>query len=538
MRAMTFRPAAAVAALLLVAACAAGRPAPQPLDLAAADDAAVTAQLFAAIRDQPPLLQAYLRRMPKGADLHSHLSGVVYAENYIERAGKLGLCFDRQKRSLVEAKPPCDAARGRPAVAGSGPDLRAEMIDALSMRNFAPGEAAASGRDQFFATFPRFGPASDDWGPMLAEAARRAADNGVLYLELMVSPDRGRARGVGRALAAIWTGDLDAFAAAAEPRLAGIPAAASADLDRAEASQRAILKCDQPRPQPACAVGIRYIAQVIRVLPPEQVFAQTMAAFRMAAADRRIVGLNFVAPEDDGVALRDYSLHMRMIRHQSERHPGVAVALHAGELAPGLVPPEDLRFHIREAVEVAGARRIGHGVSIMHEDDPIGLLEEMARRGVLVEINISSNDGILGIVGPRHPLPVYRRFGVPVAISTDDEGVSRSDMTQEYVRAVQEFGLDYDDLKEIARDSLTHAFLPGDSLWQGEDPQTIAPACAGTDPAEAPAGDCAAFLAGSEKARVQWRLERAFAAFEDEVRDDVERHRHLLVVHPPAAAGR
>lgn len=529
MRGMTFRRIVALGLLLAVAACAPGRSLPpQPEAGAPLDDEFVTEQLFAAIADQPPLLEAYLRRLPKGADLHSHLSGVVYAENYMTEAARLGLCFDRKSLSLAPPKPPCDAAKGRPAVAGADGDLRAIIIDALSMRNFVPGESAASGRDQFFATFGRFGAAGGDKGWMLAEATRRAADNGVLHLELMVSPDGGRSRAVGRALASAWTGDLDAFAAAAEERLADIPAAARAELDRAEASQRRILGCDRPQPQPACAVTVRYIAQVIRVLPPEQVFAQTMAAFRMADADPRIVGLNFVAPEDDGVALRDYRLHMRMIAHQARRFPKVAIALHAGELAPGLVPPEDLRFHIREAVEVAGARRIGHGVAIMHEDDPIGLLEEMARRQVLVEINLASNDGILGIAGPAHPFPVYRRFGVPVAISTDDEGVSRSDITQEYLRAARDFGLDYRDLKTLSRDSLTHSFLDGESLWQGDRPMTMAAPCADADAGEPPAGACAAFLAASAKARAQWRLEAAFDAFEAGVRADVERHPHLM----------
>src|SRR5690606_9778653 len=131
---------------------------------------------------------------------------------------------------------------------------------------------------------------------------------------------------------------------------------------------------------------------------------------------------------------------MRMIAHLRRAHPEVPVTLHAGELSAGMVPPEDLRFHIREAVEVAGARRIGHGVDIMHEEDAIGLLEEMARREVLVAINLTSNDVILGVAGSRHPVPVYRRFGVPLALSTDDEGVSRSDLTQEYIRAIEDFG--------------------------------------------------------------------------------------------------
>ncbi|ROQ01016.1 adenosine deaminase [Stella humosa] len=526
----------AFAALLSLAACAGNSQTPPAVDVAIADDETVTAALFEAIRDQPPLLQAYVRRLPKGADLHNHLSGTVYAENYLGQAARRGMCFDRARNSLVEPKPACDAARGRPPVAGADGALRAVMIDALSMRNFVPGDAAASGRDQFFATFPRFGSASEDWGPMLAEAVRRAADNGVLHMELMISPDRGRSRAVGRGLASAWTGDLAAFEAAVAPQLDPLLPAIRADLDRAEAEQRRILACDTPRAEPGCAVTVRYIAQVVRLFPPEQVFAQTAMAFRMAAADPRIVALNFVGAEDDGVALRDYRLHMRMIGHLRQRYPDVAVALHAGELVAGMVPPEDLRFHIREAIEVAGARRIGHGVSIMHEDDAIGLLELMARRDVLVEINPSSNAVILGVAGADHPLPIYRRFGVPVAISTDDEGVARSEITQEYIRAIRDFDLDYDDLKTISRDSLTYSFLPGASLWVGEDARTYVAACEGADPAAPPPAACAAFLAGSAKAAAQWRLEQAFDRFEDGVHDDVSRHPHLLQPAAGAAA--
>ena len=77
------------------------------------------------------------------------------------------------------------------------------------------------------------------------------------------------------------------------------------------------------------------------------------------------------------------------------------ISLHAGELAPGLVPPEGLRFHIRQAVELGHAERIGHGVDVMYEDDAQGLLKELAMRHVMIEINLSSNEGILGIKGDR-----------------------------------------------------------------------------------------------------------------------------------------
>jgi adenosine deaminase len=53
--------------------------------------------------------------------------------------------------------------------------------------------------------------------------------------------------------------------------------------------------------------------------------------------------------------------------------------------------------------------------------------------------------------GKDHPLPAYLAAGVPVVISTDDAGVSRIDMTNEYFRAARDYGLDYRTLKAIAR---------------------------------------------------------------------------------------
>jgi len=79
----------------------------------------------------------------------------------------------------------------------------------------------------------------------------------------------------------------------------------------------------------------------------------------------------------------------------------------------------------------------------------------------MVEISLTSNDVILGVSGKDHPFPLYRLFGVPVALSSDDEGVSRTDITHEYVRAVQTYDLRYADLKRMVRTSLEHSFLRG-----------------------------------------------------------------------------
>jgi hypothetical protein len=140
----------------------------------------------------------------------------------------------------------------------------------------------------------------------------------------------------------------------------------------------------------------------------------------------------------------------------------------------------------------------------------------MAARNVLVELNLTSNDQILGVTRDQHPLPVYLKYGVPVAISTDDEGVARSDMTHEYLRAVQDYRLTYTQLKRMTRQSLEYSFLPGKSLWK-ETKETFRPvtACA-SDAAgkEKPSIRCATFLAANERARQQWRLESEFTHFE------------------------
>jgi adenosine deaminase len=45
-----------------------------------------------------------------------------------------------------------------------------------------------------------------------------------------------------------------------------------------------------------------------------------------------------------------------------------------------------------------------------------------------------------------------------VALSTDDEGVSRSDMNLEYMRGVEEQGLTYPQLKQMAMNSIRYSF--------------------------------------------------------------------------------
>ena len=67
--------------------------------------------------------------------------------------------------------------------------------------------------------------------------------------------------------------------------------------------------------------------------------------------------------------------------------------------------------------------------------------------------------------------------GCPLTLSTDDEGVSRIDLTHEYTRATRTYDLGYPVLKQFARNSLSYAFLSGDSLWDNAATGMLIEAC-------------------------------------------------------------
>jgi adenosine deaminase len=495
---------------------------------ATAGEARAARAYQAAVHAGPAALRAFMTQFPKGADLHVHLSGAVYAENFIRAAGEDGLCVD--PAALSFAKPPCAAPLVPAAQVPNNQDLYDHLINSFSLRSFVP-TPGFSGHDQFFATFDRFsGLNKSHTAEWVDEAASRAAAQNQQYLELMETPPYSHAKQLARQLG--WpdgTGAPD-FAAARKALLdhdlRGEVAADLEDVRTAEAQRRKLEKCGTAQAAPACDVEVRFIYQILRGFPPEQVFAQTLLGFETvqqsmteAAADPRqgrFVGINFVQPEDSFVSMRDYQLHMKMVAYLHSVYPKVHISLHAGELTMGLVPPEGLRFHIRQAVEVGHAERIGHGVDVMYEDDAQGLLAELARRHVMVEVNLSSNEGILGVKGAEHPFASYRAAHVPVALSTDDEGVSRIDITHEYVRAALDYHLTYPEIKQLARTGLEHDFLPGESLWRAPDDfaATAAPCKGQALGAEKPTAPCEAFLGKSEKAAAQWELERRFRAFE------------------------
>lgn len=473
------------------------------------------ARWFDAHKERPQMLRQFLQIMPKGADVHTHLSGAVYAETYLDIAKKENYCLDDDTYKISAS--PCKEGSGDIPAKQLSKIEREKAVDRYSTRNIE--FANRTGHDHFFESFGLFkniSSSNDHQAVMIAEVANRAASQNIQLLELMISI---QSKGIKRLGADMKWGVNQNFQEGRQwmldNGLENIVNAGKKDLDDIEAASRKLMNCETAMAQGGCGVQVRFLVQTTRNGAPNQVFAQLTYAFELAKADRRVLGINLVSPEDTPNALRDYDLQMSMIQYLSGISPQVKIALHAGELAFGDVPPQNLRNHITDAVKIAGASRIGHGVDIGYEDGALETLKYMKQKGVAVEICLTSNDVILNVKGKDSPLKDYMAAGVPVILASDDEGISRIDLTNEYVRAAVEQGLNYIQLKQISRNSLTWSFLPGANLWSSPERVQMVASCRNDLPgSEKVSGSCSQFLASSEKATAQWRLEAALQAFE------------------------
>jgi adenosine deaminase len=469
---------------------------------AGASDEALTAAYFESIRDNPNLLRAFFHEMPKGADIHNHLTGAVYAETVIDISAAHGL-----KADPVTGRIPSDQSTPglvSVATAYDNQTFYDLMVDDWSMRDYP--YRLYSGHDAFFATFSQFTPEKVWAGAMIQSLRSRAQAEHVSYIETMLSVHNNSQ------LAAAIVGSVDWNDDLAVLRRSLLDAGLDAVAERHAA---AIAGFHEESLKPwggdeSKTTTVRYLYEAGRTAPKEEVFANMVLAFEVANRSPLVVGVNLVGPEDSYHARADYDLHMQMLAFLHKAYPDVRVALHAGELTLGLVPPEDLLFHVHDALYTAKARRIGHGVDIMYEEDATGTLAYMSEQQIPVEILLTSNAEVLGIEGEEHPIMIYKEAGVPIVLASDDPGVERTDLTAQYMTAAATYpGLTYQDFREFAWNSMQYSFLPGKDLRAAPDSCT-----AGIGTGHGLSPECESFLARNQKAAQQRELEEDLAAFE------------------------
>ncbi len=491
-----------------------------------------TAQKLESLRNDSSALYQFLKAMPKGADLHNHLSGAVTTERLIEWAIADNLCVDPKTWTAGSCK-----LKPLPIVkANTDKALYQTLLSQWSMQGFQGPLLAA--HQHFFDAFGKFSAvlSEERTDDALAEVLATAGKHRQIYIELMQGFGASEVAELGEKYLpgnTLWTEAnlLDKRKQLiADPLFRSTLTKNAAGLKTALEGARKLLSCDKPAPDLGCEVDVRFLVSANRTKERGSVFAQWVYGYELAQATPLVVGVELVSPEEAPNSLRYYDDEMfaldvlhRFNQAEASRTP-VHIALHAGELIPEVLPATPagqahLKYHIRQAIEVGHAERIGHGTNVLEDEKPLELLQKMRENNVLAEICLTSNATLLGKSGSSHPVNAYLENNVPAALATDDEGILRGNITDEFVRAVTVQNLEYPALKKMVRHSVEHSFLPGASLWKiSNQYDQVADACVGEVLGSAkPAETCAHWLSSNKRAAMQWKLEGKFNAFENTV---------------------
>jgi hypothetical protein len=427
---------------------------------------------FKKIRNHQAFLTVFFSQMPKGGDLHHHFSGSIYAETYLAYAIEKDYWINVVTLEVTPEKKSEEGWLPFSSLKAQGllETYKQKLIQKWSIKDYNGIDIPSD--KLFFETFIHFGPISKKcWAQGLLELKNRAIAENVSYIETMLStipctPAPAFLENYSRPLRLLQQKQdsaglfrlLDSLLPALEPQTLAQCAAQYAQQNRRLHDS---LQLDDER------FIIRYQTYALRHAEPLLLFRNLWIAFEAAAQSPLIVGVNIVGAEDHSIALQDYWLHMAMFRYCHKKFPSVKYAMHAGELTLGLVKPEDLSWHIKAALEIAGANRIGHGVDIAYETAPYQILQNMRLKKIPIEINLSSNEFILKVKEDKHPLELYRKAKVPIVICTDDAGVLRSNLTQQFVLLAQRYkNITYKQIKSFVFNSLQYAFLEEPDLKQ------------------------------------------------------------------------
>jgi len=384
-------------------------------------------------------LYQLLYEMPKGGDLHLHMSGSGFPEWWYElalaaeadgyryytkvrvnncrdyggQAFKVGapylLMFVTLQASNWKQLPACEQKEYEPMSALT-PEQKQGWLNSIKL------DKSYEGRAEFFEThWQRLQDlVANPWilSEIIARNFKAFSDEGLIYIEPQVSA----------------MGHIDFEG---NP----IPSAEVAQIIESRLAEKDVMDL---------GIHWRFQQAILRFTPFAE--EELKRAFEFVSSQDTWVAVNMVGREDDdkGHPARFLST-MRELRHQ---YGNVKLSIHAGEV-------DEPNSHVKDTL-LLGADRIGHGINLISDPDTMLLM----RHGpYMIEINLVSNL-LLEYVSDysEHPFPEYLRTGIPVALSTDDRGMWDSSMTDEFFVAVKEFNLSWSEIKLLGENSLKYSF--------------------------------------------------------------------------------
>ncbi len=189
-------------------------------------------------------------------------------------------------------------------------------------------------------------------------------------------------------------------------------------------------------------IQVRLLVTVVREFGVK--VAEEMLELALAHKDRGVVGLDLAGHEHTHPGTPFEDVFRRACK------AGLNITVHAGEVGNA--------SNVREAIELLGAQRIGHGVRAIEDHRVVRLLQE---RNVTLEVCPTSNlqTGVTRAFS-QHPLRNLYHLAVPVTINTDDPSISDTTLTDEYMVAIETMGFAVEDIQQTIMTAARAAFLP------------------------------------------------------------------------------
>ena len=193
---------------------------------------------------------------------------------------------------------------------------------------------------------------------------------------------------------------------------------------------------------------VRLLVSVNRHESPDM--AREAIEIAIGKQDQGIVGVDLAGNE------AEYSGEPFQNVFRTAQEAGLRVTIHAGEWGG----PEN----VRQAIEVLGAERIGHGIRVLEDPFVVGLARE---RGTVFEVCVTSNhhSGAVEELS-QHPIREMLEAGLNVTINTDDPSISRINLSSEYQAVHSDLGIPLEVIEERVSAAALGAFLPEDLRYK------------------------------------------------------------------------
>jgi adenosine deaminase CECR1 len=163
-----------------------------------------------------------------------------------------------------------------------------------------------------------------------------------------------------------------------------------------------------------------------------------------------IVGTDLYAIERGNPALekaQEAYGYLSGYNSDNQDHP-LQMTMHAGEMG-------DPR-NARDAM-IMGVSRVGHGVLLK---DDLVTIEYARNLQIGIEMNINSNHqlSVFDKNAAPHPFLRFLRLGIPVSLSTDNDGIFDTNISKECIAAVSTTDVNYAELQQMSYNSIATSF--------------------------------------------------------------------------------